>query len=295
MNEPLPVEPLREDGLVAATTDPPVAEINLLAARRLREAAALLEQQGSDGYRERAYRRAADTLEALERDIDDILAEHGREGLAELPTVGRSIAAALAEMIVTGRWSQLDRLRGESAPATLFASVPGIGTTLAARLADELHIETLAELEQALHSPETRVRGLGPRRREAIAAVLAERLGHPPPQADAADIPPESLVLEVDAAYREAAAGGALPLVGSRGAPAALPATELVPVLHRRVGQWSFSAMFSNTLRAQRAGKARDWVIVHYQADGHPEGRCTVVTGSHGAEAGRRVVRGLGR
>lgn len=288
MNETLSVERQRDE-----LAFPRPSAINRLAAQRLREAAALLVRQGADGYRERAYRAAADTLDTLERGVDEILAERGRIGLTELPTIGRAIAAALAEMVVTGRWSQLDRLRGESDPARLFTSVPGVGATLARRFAEELHLETLADLEQAMRSPEIRVQGLGPRRRETIVAVLAERLGRPLPHPKESGTPPESLVLEVDQTYREAAAAGALALVGARAGGVASPVTELVPVLHRRIGQWSFSATYSSTLRARQAGKARDWVVVHYQADGHLEGRCTVVTGTRGEEKGRRVVRGL--
>lgn len=49
--------------------------------------------------------------------------------------------------------------------------------------------------------------------------------------------------------------------------------------------------MFSNTARAHRLGKTRDWVIVVSERDGD-EHQHTVVTEYRGALAGRRVVRG---
>ena len=48
-------------------------EANVAMAIRLRDYADLLEQQGEDGFRQRAYRRAADTLEHLDRPAATIL------------------------------------------------------------------------------------------------------------------------------------------------------------------------------------------------------------------------------
>lgn len=271
----------------------PVHPINGRVAQLLREGADLLERQGSDGYRERAYRAAANTLERLPRRVDRILVREGRPGLVALPTIGTGIAAAIAEIVVTGRWSRLDRLQGEHDPERLFQTVPGVGQALSKRFTHELGLETLDELEQAVRSPETRLQGLGPRRREAIAAVLAARLGHLPATVSTyPSHPSQTLVLEIDTIYRIAAAAGSLPHVLAGAAEPAL--TECVPVLHRRLDGWDFSAMYSTTLHARQAGRERDWVVVHYQRDGHPEGRCTVVGSRQGETQGRRVVLGLG-
>ncbi len=66
-----------------------------------------------------------------------------------LPAVGRSIGAALAEMLATGRWAQLERVRGTLEPEERFMTIPGIGPALAKRIADELHVDTLEQLEAA--------------------------------------------------------------------------------------------------------------------------------------------------
>jgi DNA polymerase/3'-5' exonuclease PolX len=72
-----------------------------------------------------------------------IFDEKGTAGLEALPHVGRGIAAAIAEMLITGHWSQLERLRGTVDAVQLFRTVPGIGPGLAERIHDELHLDTL--------------------------------------------------------------------------------------------------------------------------------------------------------
>ena len=61
------------------------------------------------------------------------------------------VAAAIREMALSGRWSKLDRLRGSADPAAILRSIPGIGPRLAELLYDELHIDSLEQLECAAH------------------------------------------------------------------------------------------------------------------------------------------------
>lgn len=125
------------------------ASANTGLAERLRDYADILEVQGADGFRVAAYRRAADTIAALDRAAAAILAAEGQSGLMQLPGIGPSIAPALTEMLTTGRWSQLERLRGALDPERLFRTIPGVGPELAARLHDALDAETLEALEIA--------------------------------------------------------------------------------------------------------------------------------------------------
>ena len=94
----------------------PVLESNQDVAAKLREAANLLALQGADPFRVDAYRHAADTVARLRRDIGQLTEVEGPEGLISLPHIGRGIAAAIAEIVATGRWVRLDRLRGELPP-----------------------------------------------------------------------------------------------------------------------------------------------------------------------------------
>lgn len=290
-----------------ATSAPPEAEPELAPAdfpmgrhdranyaisAKLREYADLLEYQGADGFRERAYRAAAETVDTLGQPVADILASGGRDGLVELPGIGKRIAASISEMLVTGRWTQLERLRGELDPENLFLTIPGIGPALSKRFADDLKLETLEELESALHAKETPIEGIGPRRRAAITAVLAERLGRSAARGNLqrAPRPTIDLALQVDAMYREKSAAGELRKIApKRFNPGR---AQWLPVMHARHDNWHFTALFSNTSLAHKLGKTNDWVVIYYEAEGEREGRCTVITETRGPLKGKRVIRG---
>lgn len=266
---------------------------NLRIAERLNEAAALLEQQAANPFRVRAYRRAAETIAALEGDVEALVADGGTAALEALPNVGPGIATAIREMVTTGRWTQLDRMRGEADPEALFASVPGMGAELARRLHDELHVDSLEALEAAAWDGRVAaLPGIGPRRLEALRQGLATRLGRVASRALQHDDvrPPVSLLLDVDQRYRAAAARDALPTIAPRRFN---PTHEAwLPVMHVTRRGWHFTALHSNTARAHELGRTRDWVVLYYYDHDHRERQCTIVTETSGPLSGRRVVRG---
>ncbi len=264
---------------------------NMVIAEHLREYAGLLEEQGEESFRPRAYRRASDVVAALDRPIAAILAEGGREALEALPAVGEAIASAIIEMVTTGHWGQLERLRGELAPEVLFRTIPGMGPRLAGLLAEDGTLETLEDLENAIHSGNFALKGIGPRRKQMIASALAERLARrsTPYLWKRSSQPPDALLLELDRAYRDKAASGALRLIAPRRFN---PTHEAwLPVMHSQVGDWHFTVLFSNTRRAHELGKTKDWVVIYHQRDGEPEGWSIVTTSMHGPTARKRVVR----
>ena len=153
-------------------------------AGRLEEVAQLLATQGASRFRVHAYQRAAETVRRLTRPVSDILAQEGLEGLQALPGVGESIARAIRDILARGRLAMLERLRGESDPATLLASVPGIGRATADRLHQELGLETLEDLQAAAHDGRLeQVAGLGQKRLAGIRDSLAHRLSRVRPPA----------------------------------------------------------------------------------------------------------------
>jgi len=138
---------------------------NRRIAEALREAGDLLEQQGANPFRVAAYRRAAGTVEDLGRDLGELLEQEGPWGLTALPHVGHGIAGAIREMLTTGRWGQLDRLRGNADPVRLFQRLPGIGPRLAQQIHDALDVDTLEALEVAAHDGSLEsLPGIAPRR-----------------------------------------------------------------------------------------------------------------------------------
>lgn len=269
---------------------------NARVAEALAEAAAILESQGANPFRIAAYRHAAKTVEELPRNIATLFALHGPQSLTELPGIGEGISSAIAEMLLTGRWAQLERLRGNLDPVAVFRTVPGIGGGLAERIHDTLQIDTLESLEDALESGELRsVQGIGPRREQAIASGLGplldrRRVRRPARRGDVDDLPDVALLLDVDREYRALARLGRLKTIAPhRNNPTG---ETWLPLLQTSRAHWHFTALYSNTTQAHRLGRTHDWVVIYYYDDRHLESQCTVVTENHGVLLARRVVRG---
>jgi DNA polymerase (family 10) len=152
--------------------------VNLEISQWLEEVAELLDEQGANPYRVQAYRNAAQTMLQVDRPATEILQRDGLQGLRRLPGIGESLAHSIHALATTGRLPMLERLRGESDPVAVLASVPGIGKVLAARLHDDLGIHTLEELEAAAHDGRLdQVAGFGKKKLEAIRDSLAARPG----------------------------------------------------------------------------------------------------------------------
>ncbi|HEV8307222.1 MAG TPA: helix-hairpin-helix domain-containing protein [Methylomirabilota bacterium] len=260
-------------------------------AEKLRQAAALLGQQGASPSRVAAYRRAAETLGRLGRDLRDIVDRDDLEGLIALPHIGCGIAGAIDEILRTGRWSLLERLRGTLDPVRVFRTIPGLGGELAQRIPDILGIDTLEALERAAHDGRLEsVPGVGPRRAATIRAALAVLLGR-----TRAGVPPlrgpgVPMLLDVDREYRERAQAGSLRTIAPRRFNLAGAASR--PVLHVSRDGWHFTVLYANTARAHALGRTRDRVVVYCYDNQHREGQSTVVTETQGPLHGRRVVRG---
>jgi len=260
---------------------------------KLAQAADLLEQQGANPFRVTAYRRASATVSRLGQDIRELAAAGGSAALIKLPGIGKGIASAIQELLATGRWTQLERLRGTLDPVHLFQTVPGIGPKLAEQIHETLHIDSLEALEAAAYDGRLQaVPGLGTRRVAAIRNALGALLGRARarPQPDAVAGPAVTTVLAADASYRAAAETGSLPLIAPRRFNP--EAVAWLPVLHTLLDGWHLTLMYSNTARAHELQRTRDWVVVYFYDDHHQEGQCTVVTETRGPLAGRRVVRG---
>jgi hypothetical protein len=269
---------------------------NQTIAGMLNQAAALLLGQGANPFRVNAYRNAAESIAGLNRSVREIFDAQGTAGLDALPGIGAGLASAIAEILVTGQWSQLERLRGTIDPIATLQTIPGIGPELATKIHDTLHVDTLEALEAACSDGRlATVPGIGTRRAAAISAAVAARLnqrrisGRPRPAA-AAKRPAVEMLLDVDREYRHQAFDGSLPMIApKRFNP---EGRAWLPILHTSRDGWHFTALFSNTARAHELFKTRDWVVIYAYSDHDPEQQCTVVTETHGKLRGHRTVRG---
>ncbi|KVZ02715.1 helix-hairpin-helix domain-containing protein [Burkholderia stagnalis] len=279
------------------TTASRTDEENRQIASCLREAAQRLADQGANPYRAGAYRAGANTLDGLDRSVRALFDAGGIDALDALPQIGLGVAQAIAELLLTGRWRQLERLRGDTAFASAFEAVPGIGRELAMRIHDTLHIDTLEDLEAAARTGRLEtVSGVGPRRAAGIRAALDEVLSrrrrwhaHTRNGGLGAE-PPVELLLHIDRLYRARAAAGTLPTL----APKRLnpEGKAWLPVLHITRGGWHFTALFSNTGRVYEDSPMADWVALFFYDDVLRESERMVVTEAHGELAGKRIVRG---
>lgn len=269
---------------------------NRQISQRLRAAALLLRAQGANPFRVNAYLKAADSVEGVDFSLRERFESAGMPGLDEIPAVGAGIAASIAEMLVTGRWSQLERLRGSADSTALLQSVPGIGPALARRIHDELHVDTLEQLEAAANDGRLeKIPGVGPRRAEAWCAALDRMLGRirdrrPKGPAEIVREPPVAMLLDVDREYRDKVQAGRLPTIAPRRFN---PENKSwLPILHTRRGDWHFTVLYSNTALAHQLGRVHDWVILYFYDHDHVERQRTVVTETRGRLQGARVVRG---
>jgi len=273
------------------------ASENATLADMLREAASLLEAQKANPFRIAAYRKAADTIAALPRSVRELFEHEGRAGLDALPSVGAGIAGAIAEILLSGRWSQLDRLRGDANASEVFRTIPGVGEELAQRIHEQIGVDSLEALEAAaLDGRLERVRGIGARRASAIRAALTQMLDRSRAlrrartQSTDRTSPSVEVLLDVDREYRAKAIAGELPTIAPRRFN---PQGESwLPVLHTRRGSWHCTALYSNTAKAHELHREHDWVVVYCYDDNHVEHQHTVVTETRGFLVGQRVVRG---
>lgn len=131
----------------------------MAVAQALREIGQLLELEGTQDYRARAYLRGARAVEALAGDLRQ-LARMGQ--ITSVPGIGDRLAQAIAEVLERGTCDLLERLRARYPPGAIelrtVLSLPRIRALHAA-----LGITSLAELRAACASEAVRgVRGFGP-------------------------------------------------------------------------------------------------------------------------------------
>jgi DNA polymerase (family 10) len=116
-------------------------------ARILDEMGTLLEVRGENPFRTRAYHNAADALKGLPDDLSAMI-QDGR--LREVPGIGETMHAKIAQLATSGQLPAYDELRKATPPGLVaLLRVPGLGPKKIKALHDELKIESLADLHAA--------------------------------------------------------------------------------------------------------------------------------------------------
>lgn len=122
---------------------------NIDYARVFEEIADLLEIQGANPFRIRAYRNGARTIETLSQPLESILEDEDAD-VEDLPGIGKDLAGIIRELHETGQSGRLSEMRQE-VPASLvqIMHIPGLGPKRARQLWDGLDITSIEELEEA--------------------------------------------------------------------------------------------------------------------------------------------------
>lgn len=160
----------------AGLAEPELAPLpvqNAQIASAFGEIADLLEIEGANPFRVRAYRHAAQTLGTLGQSVQAMLAEGGDPDA--LPGIGPDLAAKIREIVDTGQCALLRRLRGElPAAVTEMLKVPGLGPKRVRALHRALDVRTMAQLRSAAREGRVRtIPGFGPKTEQAILDATA--------------------------------------------------------------------------------------------------------------------------
>ena len=140
----------------------------------------LLEIQGANAFRVRAYRNGARELRGLGQEAASLLA--AGTDLTDLPGIGTALAAKIAEVVHTGSCQALKKLEREL-PADLpeLLRLPGLGPKRVHALHFDLDIHTPEQLYRAAKDGRLRdLPGFGPKTEAALRAALETHLTSEP-------------------------------------------------------------------------------------------------------------------
>lgn len=137
------------------------------------EMADLLDIEGANPFRVRAYRNAARTIDQLSQPVADMV-KAGRD-LSELPDIGNDLAGKIEEIVKTGKLKQLEALEKQTAPQLAdLLRIPGLGPKRVRALHEALDITTRDDLRAAAQAGRVRhVSGFG----ATLEQNILDRLG----------------------------------------------------------------------------------------------------------------------
>ena len=137
--------------------------------------AALLEIDGANAFRVRAYQNAARLIDGYGRSVADMVRDG--DDLTELEGIGADLAGKIEEIVASGRLAALDELERRM-PAALIelTTLPGLGPKRIKVLYDALDVRSLEDLERAARSGRIQgLRGFGPKTIDKLLQTIAAR------------------------------------------------------------------------------------------------------------------------
>lgn len=121
---------------------------NTDVAKIFRSIAKILEFKGENVFRIRAYERAAQNIEGLSEDIENLIKD---ERVARIPGIGKDLSGKIKEICATGKLKFYDGLK-KTIPGALLEllNIPSVGPKTAKLLYEKLEIKNIRELEEAI-------------------------------------------------------------------------------------------------------------------------------------------------
>lgn len=143
---------------------------NSRIAELLEETAVLLEIDGANPFKVRAYQRAAQVIAGLTESVCGM----SEEQLGAVPGVGKSLSTHLADIVKSGEFPELAALRAKIPSGLLdLLTLPGLGPKRARMLYDTLRVDSLESLRAAMQAGKLRaLRGFGPKLEASILAGM---------------------------------------------------------------------------------------------------------------------------
>jgi len=141
----------------------------------LSEIGLLLELQGENPFKVRAYQSGARALEAIEEaELTRLIAE---DRLQDVKGIGDALAKKIAELHATGRLEFFEKLKATVEPGLVqMLEIPGLGPKKIRALRDKLGITDIAALTAACHDGRVAdLAGFGAKTQEKILSGIKNR------------------------------------------------------------------------------------------------------------------------
>jgi DNA polymerase (family 10) len=121
-------------------------------AEILLEIGTLLELQGENPFKTRAYQNAARTLESLSEPLPNLVAE---KQLGRIKGIGAALEQKITELVETGKLAYYDKLKASIPPGLIdLLQIPGLGPKKIRALQQQLGVDSVEKLEAACRKGE---------------------------------------------------------------------------------------------------------------------------------------------
>lgn len=146
-------------------------QVNHELAQVLRFLANALEWQGENAFKVRAYRLAAQTLEALQEPVEDLVA---RDALRDLPHIGEAVDKKVRQYLAEGTFPTLERVRSEVPKGVQeLLNLPGMTGRAVRALQERLGVDSMDSLRRAVQEGRVQNERWTPAVREALQQAIS--------------------------------------------------------------------------------------------------------------------------